>query len=68
MILIQSIISHSSVLPSPTPIVGPSPTTKPITVLSQSIFLVIIVSAIVGVVIVVILPILVIVIVVMVIV
>ena len=49
-------------------IVGPSPTTKPITVLSQSIFLVIIVSAIVGVVIVVILPILVIVIVVMVIV
>ena len=58
--MIQSIISHSSVLSSPS--------TTPITGLSQSIFLVIIVSAIVGVVIVVILPILVIVIVVMVIV
>ena len=67
--MIQSIISHSSVLHSPTPIVGPSPTTNPVAGLSQSIFLVIIiVSAIVGVVIVVILSILAIVIVVMVIV
>ena len=39
--MIQSIISHSSVLHSPTPIVGPSPTTNPVAGLSQSIFLVI---------------------------